>query len=591
MDEEFELELRMIFLREADANLEEAEEAYLQFSENASNDLLARCFRLAHNLKGSSKAVGYTEIAEILHHLESFLLRLKNKEFAITQKITNVLLGTNDRLKIIIEQLKINPNYKTNYKQIIDEINQVSGETPPLINEDQKPDLKEGDIIVLIDYDKSDKVKNSSDINKLEENKLEENKLEESIKQKNFHNKKFLNDEIIRVSLNKIEILQNYIGEIVIIESMIEEQMSLVNYQSMKNYFRLLIKATKEVQEIVVSLRLVPIKPVFQKLLRTGRDTSAMLNKEVNITFIGENTEMDKFILDELMDPLMHIVRNAIDHGIEESEERIEKDKMREGNITVKASHESGNLILTIADDGKGMNPKLIYESAVKKGVISGTETLTDMQCFELIFIPGFSTKTETTEISGRGVGMDVVKTNIEMLNGKIDIFSQVDMGTEFRIKIPLSVGIMDAFIIEISKEKFIIPVHQVVECLSLSKSNLTYLTGIDNVISLRNEEISVVDLSQGLNIQNKNDEKLKDKVIFIVQAKGKKIGALVDKIISIQSVVTKNLGEELRCESGIVGSVILGDGKVVPILEIAELVASQSFQKNLQKINSRQII
>ncbi|BBH53684.1 chemotaxis protein CheA [Fluviispira sanaruensis] len=581
MDEDFELELRKVFLREADINLEEAEEAYLQFSQNPPSELLARCFRLAHNLKGSAKAVGFSDIAEILHRLESFLLKLKNKELNVSQKITNILLATNDKLKFIVEQIKINTDYKIDTKNIIAEIDQIQSEESglPIGNApNESQDLKEGDIFVLYDINEVEEAKNN----------ILSNKIEEITKQKINTTKKIINEEVIRVSLNKIEKLQNYIGEIVIIESMLEEQIKQESNQNLKNYYRLLKKTTKEVQEIIMGLRLVPIKPAFQKLLRTARDTSAQLGKTVNVTFVGENTELDKFILDELSDPLMHMIRNAIDHGIEDNDERVAKEKMREGNISVNASHESGNLVITVADDGKGLNPTQIYESAVKKGVISEDVKLTDSQCYELIFAPGFSTKTETTEISGRGVGMDVVKTNIEKLNRKIEISSVLNMGTNFKIKIPLSVGIMEAFIAEISNQKFIIPVQQVIECLSLRKSNLTYLTGIENIIKLRDEEISVIDLSLGLNLHKKKEEKLKDRVIFIVQANAIKIGAIVDKVISIQSVVTKNLGEELRCESGIIGSVILGDGKVVPILEISQLVNSRNFQNNLQKSISR---
>lgn len=331
-----------------------------------------------------------------------------------------------------------------------------------------------------------------------------------------------------------------------------------------------------------MNLRLVPIKPVFQKLARTARDTSSMLKKEINLEFDGEETEIDKFILDEISDPLMHMVRNAIDHGLESNEERTTKNKPREGHVSVKAIHEAGNLVISVKDDGKGLNPKALYEIATKKGVIKGTENLTDEECYQLIFAPGFSTKVETTEISGRGVGMDVVKTNIEMLSGKISIQTELDKGTNFLIRIPLSVGIMDAFITEINGEKYIIPVNQVIECLSLSKSNINNISGNESVIILRNEEITVIDLGQGL--FSKRNDKVKEKVIIIAQGHGKKIGVIVDKIISIQSVVTKAIGEEMRCEKGFVGSVILGDGKVVPIIEVSELISGNYFQQNLQR-------
>ena len=578
MDDDFELELQKTFFQEASINIEESEEVYLQFSDNTPIDLLARSFRLAHNLKGSAKAVGFSEIAEILHTLETLLLKLKKKEIEVNNSIINVLLMTNDKLKEIIEQYKNDLNYKPNHKKIIEEITKV-------LQESQKNSSNENleNKVTLED----NKETPQEEVVFFKKEKKEENKVNHDVKIQKNKIKKEMSEEIIRIPLNKIEKLQNYIGEIVIIQSMFEEQIKNSTNQNLKNHFRLLNKTTKEVQDIVMNLRLVPIKPAFQKLARTARDTSVMLNKEIILNFLGENTEIDKFILDEISDPLMHMVRNAIDHGLESNEERIQKNKNKEGTVTVKASHESGNLILCVQDDGKGLNPKTLYEIATKKGVIKGNETLSDEECYHLIFAPGFSTKAETTEISGRGVGMDVVKTNIEMLSGKIEIFTEIDKGTTFKIKIPLSVGILDAFITEIANEKFIIPVNQVIECLSLNKSNINHLTGMESVIILRSEEIPIVDLSMGLQNKYNDKNKINEKVIIIVQSNGKKIGVIVDKIISIQSVVTKTIGEEMRCEKGIVGSVILGDGKVVPILEVSELITGNMFQQNVQRNKS----
>ncbi|KAB8037840.1 hypothetical protein GCL60_11740 [Silvanigrella paludirubra] len=578
MDDDFELELQKTFFQEASINIEESEEVYLQFSDNTPIDLLARSFRLAHNLKGSAKAVGFSEIAEILHTLETLLLKLKKKEIEVNNSIINVLLMTNDKLKEIIEQYKNDLNFKPNQKEIIEEITKVlqeSQKNSPNDNTDNKVTLEDN------------KETPQEEVVFFKKEKKEDNKVNHDVKIQKNKIKKEMSEEIIRIPLNKIEKLQNYIGEIVIIQSMFEEQIKNSTNQNLKNHFRLLNKTTKEVQDIVMNLRLVPIKPAFQKLARTARDTSVMLNKEIILNFLGENTEIDKFILDEISDPLMHMVRNAIDHGLESNEERLQKNKNKEGTVTVKASHESGNLILCVQDDGKGLNPKTLYEIATKKGVIKGNETLSDEECYHLIFAPGFSTKAETTEISGRGVGMDVVKTNIEMLSGKIEIFTEIDKGTTFKIKIPLSVGILDAFITEIANEKFIIPVNQVIECLSLNKSNINHLTGMESVIILRSEEIPIVDLSMGLQNKYNDKNKINEKVIIIVQSNGKKIGVIVDKIISIQSVVTKTIGEEMRCEKGIVGSVILGDGKVVPILEVSELITGNMFQQNVQRNKS----
>lgn len=573
MLDDFELELQKTFFQEADINLEEAEEVYLQFSENPPEDLLARSFRLAHNLKGSAKAVGFSEVAEVLHHLENLLLKLKKKEMNVNNSVINVLLMTNDKLKEYIEDLKNNPSEKIENSNIISEISQLLSNSP---NSEATTGMQEQNMGAMFFHNEQS--------NTIDGAKKDEEPTKKDRKLTKQKPKKDLSEEIIRIPLNKIEKLQNYIGEIVIVQSIFAEQIKTIQNQSFKNYFRVLNKTTKEVQDIIMNLRLVPIKPVFQKLARTARDTSEMLKKEIQLVFEGEETEIDKFILDEISDPLMHMVRNAIDHGLENNAERASKNKPHAGLVFVKARHEAGNLIITVKDDGKGLNASSLYEIATKKGVIKGTEKLTNEECYQLIFAPGFSTKVETTEISGRGVGMDVVKTNIEALNGKIEITTELEKGTNFIIKIPLSIGIMDAFITEINNEKYIIPVNQVIECLSLAKSNLNHISGNEAVIILRNEEITVVNLGQGLATKVSDKVKEREKVIIIAQGHGKKVGVIVDKIISIQSVVTKSIGEEMRCEKGIVGSVILGDGKVVPILDVSELISSNYFQQNLQR-------
>ncbi|WP_338635509.1 chemotaxis protein CheA [Spirobacillus cienkowskii] len=594
MADDFEKELINTFFQESDINLEEAEEVYLQFSENTPLDLLSRSFRLAHNLKGSAKAVGFLEVSEILHNLESLLLKLKNKEISVNNELVNLLLKANDKVKLIISELKNNNQYTSDYKILVSEIKdfienrnsnqgveQETGqntEQEKQIVIEENPPIKEEFGFFGSDVPKKEEhpiIVSNNNINKV---KKKENKKPENV------------DDVIRVSISRIERLQNNIGEIVIIESMIEEQINNKDFNELKNTYRLLYKITKEVQDIIMSLRLVSIKPVFQKLTRTAHDTSLFLNKKIDLKFNGEDTEIDKFILDEIADPLMHMIRNSIDHGIENEEIRISKNKATVGTINVTASHESGDLVLVVQDDGAGMNPQTIYESAVKKRLIKGTEKLTDEECYKLIFAPGFSTKAETTEISGRGVGMDVVKTTIDELNGKIEIKSKINEGTKFKIRIPLTIGIMDAFITEISNKKYVIPLNQVVECMSLSKCKIKYISNIDSIIILRNEEIPIFDLSEGFgNIKKENNSiKNTDKSVFIIKSNDKKIAAVVDKIIAIQSIVTKSLGEELRCEKGIVGSVILGDGKAAPILEIGDLVLSHSFQKNFQRSKNR---
>ncbi len=609
MSDDFEKEIQSIFFQEAFINLEEAEEVYLKLDENSPIDIIERSFRHAHNLKGSAKAVGFNEVSNFLHNIEALLLLIKNKTIVCTKDVGTVLLECNDKLRSIINELKNNSSFIPECSEYINKINNLKTSLAEnqgiILSTEKKEEIgAENDIVFFADTNtsqelsektaeiKEEKIQSSSEKHETDNNNIALNYVQQKPVQTSAKKqKKDLSAEFLRVPLQKVEKLQNYVGEMVILESMLKEQVKTEQSQLLKNYFRQLDKITKEVQDTVMSLRLIPIKPIFQKLSRTARDTSLSLNKNIEIKFIGEETEIDKFVLDEISDPLMHMVRNSIDHGIETPEERKNKNKPEVGTVTVQATHESGYLVLIINDDGKGLNAKILHEKAEQKGVIKKGLNLTEAECFQLIFAPGFSTKAEATEISGRGVGMDVVKTNIESLNGSISIESEIDKGTHFKIKIPLSIGIMDAFIIEICNEKFVIPIAQIKETINLQNCNIKHVTTLGDVLILRNEEIPIIDLGLGLsvpNYANKNKEQNKERVIMVTQDKEQKVGVLVDKILTIQSVVTKSLGEELRLESGIVGSVILGDGKAVPILETSSLIKNRSFMQNLQRNNNR---
>ena len=611
MSDDFEAELRNIYFQEAAENLEESEAGYLIFNKDIRIEIIEKSFRLAHNLKGSSKAVGFIEVSDLLHHIEGILLGLKNKTIICNQNISNVLLEGNDKVKEIISHLKDDPKYKSDYSILLNKINEIkinNGIEIKSILPKPEANKESGDIklnieakenhtppIAHITYQpKYAEIQSQKATTPLAQQEPNENKpsplcLENNIK--SIHGKKDVTDEYIRIPLERISKLQNYIGEMVILESILRENLKSETSPSIKNIFRQLDKNTKVVQETVMNLRLVPIKPVFQKLARTARDISGQLNKDIQLEFIGEEIEIDKFILDQISDPLMHMIRNAIDHGIEDVETRIAKKKQGVGKIIVQAQQESGSLVITIEDDGKGLNSKFLLEKARSKGIIDANLNLSDEQCYQLIFASGFSTKSEATDISGRGVGMDVVRTNIENLNGHIQIKSEIDKGTVFKISVPISIGILSAFVVEVSEQKFIIPLHKVKETINLKNSVRKLIPGMGHIVILRNEEIPIYDLAIGLNLAKHKDSIIDEKVIIIIEDKNQKIGVILDRIINIQSVVTKSIGQELRCNSGIIGSVILGNGAAVPILEIFSLVQSEAFVQNIERTLNKVMI
>ncbi|WP_186648285.1 chemotaxis protein CheA [Fluviispira vulneris] len=574
-EENIDNEMHKIFFQESAVNFEESEKNYLAMSTEPTNETIEQALRLSHNLKGSAKAVGFYDISDILHNVEELLILFKNNLIEFNQEFVTLLLECNDRVKYIVEKLKINPSYKANYEDILLKINEYKTKSPSL----PKENVLEDDITFLdeVDLVKTEEEKEEKEEKIVDTQKRRIKKVEDA-------------DEMIRVSIGKVNKLQEYIGELVILESMLKEQLKVETSNVLKNLFRQMDKITKEVQDIVMSLRLVPILPVFQKLMRTSRDISIELNKKIITEFNGDNTEIDKSILDEISDPLIHMMRNAIDHGIENSEERLAKGKNIEGKITVSAMHEGRFLLIKFADDGKGLDPALLKQKAIEKGLINKDTVLSIEKCFDLIFLPGFSTKTITTDISGRGFGMDIVKNNIENIGGNVQIISQINKGTEFIIRIPLTIGILDAFIVQVKEEKYVIPVQQVRESISYKKSDVNHVQGLGDILTLRQEEIPIYHLGYGLNTPKYQQNNNEEKVIIILQNRDKKIGVVVDNIINIQSVVTKTFGDELRCEQGITGGVILGDGIPVPIIEVADLIEGNEFKKCIAKVSSNNL-
>ena len=291
------------------------------------------------------------------------------------------------------------------------------------------------------------------------------------------------------MSLSKVETLNNFVGELVILQSVLDQQ----KYTSIKDELAIksishLSKLCKEIQEISMSLRMIPVKTTLQKMSRIVRDTSKALGKTVNLTLVGEETEIDKTVLELLADPLVHIVRNAVDHGLETTEGRLAAGKDAKGNVTITAYHEGNNLVIDVVDDGKGIDPNIIRQKAIEKGVLNEGSLMNDLEVIQLIFHAGFSTKEEVSEVSGRGVGMDVVKTNIEKLSGDVRVTTNLGTGSTFKIVLPLTMAIIDGLIIRVGAEKFVVPISQVQESLKPQKEDIHFATGLGDCLNLRGQ-------------------------------------------------------------------------------------------------------
>jgi two-component system chemotaxis sensor kinase CheA len=379
----------------------------------------------------------------------------------------------------------------------------------------------------------------------------------------------------IRVGIDKVDNLINLVGELVITQSMLSE---LGNHFDMSKIDRLssgleqLLQNTKELQENVMQIRMLPISFAFNRFPRMIRDLSQKIGKKVDLQINGENTELDKTVMEKIGDPLVHLVRNAVDHGIEPLEDRIAAGKPETGTIKLDAYHKGGNIVIEIADDGKGIDPEVIAQKAIEKGVVSDTTGMTDQQIFELIFEPGFSTAVEVSDISGRGVGMDVVRRNIKALGGRIDIESEKGKGSIFKVHLPLTLAILDGQLIRVGKEVYIIPLVAIVESIQIKPELVNQVSGNRTVYRLREDNVPIIPIYKEFGIQSDNTE-LDNALLVVVEGDGSKVGLLVDDLLAQQQVVIKSLETNYKRVEGVSGATILGDGSVAMIIDIPGLI------------------
>lgn len=616
--DDFELELKMGFLEEASQLLTDTEQCFLSLEHSPDNSsLVDKIFRLAHNLKGSSKAVGFDEMGAFAHEFENLLLKIKNNEIKINASIIGLLLRCNDHIRLMVEELKTDINSKCDSSELISIIlatlegrieDQETEGTES--TDDFNGDVNDGSLAnaTRIDFDSGSSRDSDLDLSQDTENEsgldfqfqsrnekagecneFDKSLAENAIAEKNFNvaalkaseviqdAKAFTSskahqpvaDESIRVSLARLEKLLNFVGEIVILQTVLREQ-TLTSSTLVRKTIGQLSKVTKEVQDISMSLRMVPLKQTFQKMQRIVRDTSGGLNKKVNLIVQGEETEVDKTVLEHLNDPLVHLIRNAVDHGIETAEKRKLSGKSEVGSVTLNAYHQSGKLVIEVRDDGGGVDAEVIRSKAIDKGLVNPNTPLSNQDCLQLLFAPGFSTKAVVTDVSGRGVGMDVVKTNIEGLQGEVLIETELGKGTLFKVVLPLTLAIIDALVVESEQQRFIIPLTHVHESVQAKDEDIQESTLLGEVLMLRGENLPLYRMPQLLGKKLGNEKRLG--IAMVIRNGEKPFCVMVDDILGQHQVVVKKLGNEVSNLKGFSGSAILGDGKPALILELSEL-------------------
>jgi two-component system chemotaxis sensor kinase CheA len=379
----------------------------------------------------------------------------------------------------------------------------------------------------------------------------------------------------IRVSIEKIDSLVNLVGELVITQSMLGQlgsEFDMGKLIKLQEGLAQLEHNTRELQESVMRIRMLPISFTFSRFPRMVRDLSKQLGKKIDLKLSGENTELDKTVMEKIGDPLVHLVRNALDHGLESPEDRLAAGKSETGTITLNAFHQSGNIMIELTDDGKGLNREKILEKAIANGIVNENESLSDEQIQELIFQPGFSTADQVTDVSGRGVGMDVVRRNILELNGGIDVRSVEGEGSTFTIRLPLTLAILDGQLIDVGKQTYIVPLVSIVESLQPDMSLINHVAGGCDVFRLRDEYIPIVKLWEVFGVEPINRD-LSKSLLVVVEVGASKVALVVDDLLGQQQVVIKSMETNYKKVDGISGATILGDGTVSLILDVTDLI------------------
>jgi two-component system chemotaxis sensor kinase CheA len=504
-------------------------------------DVLNEIFRIAHTLKGMSATMGFDNVVTLSHRMESLLDKLRKKNLEVDQYIIDLLFKGLDTLEKLIEDISLNSTDKNvPIKEILDEIDSievkktiVSEMTPP-----PPPTLQ-----------------------------IQQEEKKEEIKEE----VKKVSTDTIRVKAEHLDRIMNLVGELVINKGMIQQLSSVYKIPELETAVAQFDRTITQLQEEVLITRMVPLKHIFDRYPRAVRDISKRLNKEVELEIIGSEIEVDRTLLDEINEPLVHMLRNAVDHGIEPPQERVALGKSPVGKIRLQAKREKGYCIIEVSDDGRGLDPEEIKRTAIEKKIITLQEAklLSEQEIFMLICDPNFSTAKEVSDISGRGVGMNVVKNIVEKYNGRLEVISKKHEGTTFVLYLPLTLAIIQSLLVRVGEEEFAIPVANVVEIAKIEEDYLKTIEERGKIFVLRDEILPLVWGEELLNLKKVNKNNGDYGYAIIIEQRERKFGFVVSRLLGQQQIVIKPLGKILKGTKNFSGATILGDGSVVLIIDV----------------------
>ncbi|BAY95414.1 MULTISPECIES: chemotaxis protein CheA [unclassified Tolypothrix] len=538
------------FLVESYENLDQIERDIIELEKEYGNgESLVRIYRSLHTLKGNCGFLPFPKLEALAHAAESLLSSLRERTLAITPQIVSTLLQTIDSIRQMLSAIATTRKESDrDYAQLIEKITALQ-QTQPAATSPAPPTVE-------FDGDLEDSTQTTSESH-------------------------------IRVNVGLLDQVMNLVGELVLARNQVMRLSTKLKDSDLTAACQRLNGITGELQEQVMKTRLQPINSIWQKFPRVVRDLAIASGKQVAVEMAGIDTELDKSIIEAIKDPLTHLIRNCVDHGIEFPAERTAKGKPAVGRLFLGAAYENGKVNLEISDDGRGLNPERLKARSQQLGLVSATQaaTMTDSEAMNLIFLRGFSTAEQITNLSGRGVGMDIVKDNIEKINGSIEIESQLGQGTTFKLKIPLTLAIISALIISSGGDFYAIPQGNLQELVRLETEpglkNIEIFYDVP-VYRLRGELIPLIYLNQILQISTTNSELLS---IVIIQADNYRFGLVVDSIEDIQEIVVKPLGKQLKHISLFAGATILGDGKVGLIIDVVGLAKQAGVSATYQQL------
>lgn len=571
-------EFHGIFFEETSEHLASLETLLVGLDrEQPDPEAMNAIFRAAHSIKGSAGTFGFPDMAAVTHDLETLLDKARKGELVLTEEIVDITLEARD---VLLAQLDHHQGAAAVAQSVVDSLCArvralASGTTSAVAEAAAAVEMASAEVesaaaelALEIEDAKADALSDTptAAVAGMEKPKAAVKVIESSS---------------IRVSVEKVDQLINLVGELVITQSMLAltEQSPLndgsADAERLLERLQQLERNTRELQETVMSIRMLPVSAVFNRFPRLVRDLAGKLDKQIELRTFGESTELDRGVIEKITDPLTHLIRNSVDHGIELPDERVAAGKPAKGILTLSAYHQGGSVVIKIQDDGKGFDRDRILAKARERN-IPLSDTPTDQEIWNLIFAPGFSTADTVTDVSGRGVGMDVVRRNIENLGGRVDLQSAPGVGTTITIRLPLTLAIMDGMSVGIGEQNYIVPLTAIIESMRPLPKDLKSLVGHDGskgrLVLVRGEYLPLVALHEVFNIEPKSAEPEKG-ILIIVDTESGRAALFVDELLGQRQVVIKSLESNYRKVPGISAATIMGDGSVSMILDVSEAV------------------